>query len=63
MSVTVRPARPGDGRRIEEIRVAGWHAAYAALLDPAWHGFAADGASKLLDLGGSPEEVRYRRLA
>lgn len=36
MAYIVRPARPGDGRRIEQIRVAGWHAAYASILDPEW---------------------------
>jgi len=36
MSLVLRAARPGDGRRIEEIRVAGWHAAYAGLIDPDW---------------------------
>lgn len=28
-------ARPGDGRRIEEVRVAGWKAAYVGLIDDA----------------------------
>jgi len=36
MQPVVRDARPEDSRRIEEIRVAGWHAAYAALLDSTW---------------------------
>ncbi|GAC1442480.1 MAG: hypothetical protein NVS3B26_00280 [Mycobacteriales bacterium] len=36
MSFVLRDARAGDGRRLEEIRVAGWHAAYAAILDPGW---------------------------
>lgn len=34
--MTVRPAVPGDARRIEEIRVAGWHHAYAGILDADW---------------------------
>lgn len=33
MTVTVRDARPGEGRRVEQIRVAGWQAAYAGLID------------------------------
>lgn len=36
MAYVVRPARAGDGRRIEQIRVAGWHAAYSSILDPTW---------------------------
>ena len=32
--MTVRDARPGDGRRFEEVRIAGWHAAYAGILHP-----------------------------
>ena len=34
MGIEVRDARPGEGRVIEQIRVAGWQAAYGALLDP-----------------------------
>lgn len=30
----LRDARPGDGRRFEEIRIAGWHAAYTGLVHP-----------------------------
>lgn len=29
----VRPARPGDGHAFEQIRVAGWKAAYVGLID------------------------------
>ena len=36
MAFVLRDARPGDGRRLEQVRVAGWHAAYAAILDPDW---------------------------
>ena len=36
MTIVVRDARPGEGRRIEEIRVAGWKAAYVGLLDDAF---------------------------
>jgi ribosomal protein S18 acetylase RimI-like enzyme len=32
--VNVRDLRPGEGRRFEEIRIAGWHAAYGAILHP-----------------------------
>ena len=35
-AMTVRPAEPGDAQRIEEVRVAGWHWAYAALIDAEW---------------------------
>ncbi len=34
--MNVRAAQAGDGQRIEEIRVAGWHWAYAGLIDEAW---------------------------
>ena len=34
MQIEVRDARPGEGRVIEEIRVAGWRAAYGGLLPP-----------------------------
>ena len=30
----IREARPGDGRRFEEIRIAGWHAAYPGIVHP-----------------------------
>ena len=30
----VRDARPGDGRRFEEVRIAGWRAAYPGVLHP-----------------------------
>ena len=33
MGIDVRDARPGEGRVIEAIRVAGWHAAYGGLVD------------------------------
>ncbi len=36
MPPVTRDARPEDARRIEEIRVAGWHAAYGGLLDRDW---------------------------
>lgn len=32
--VIVRDGRPGEARRFEEIRIAGWHAAYTGLLHP-----------------------------
>ena len=39
--MNVRAAQAGDGQRIEEIRVAGWHWAYAGLIDSGWlDGFA-----------------------
>lgn len=34
LRVSVRDARPGEARRFEEIRIAGWHAAYAGFLHP-----------------------------
>ncbi len=36
MTVEVRPAVPGEGRRIEEIRIAGWRDAYVGLFAQAW---------------------------
>ena len=30
----VRDARPQDARRVEEVRIAGWHAAYAGIVHP-----------------------------
>jgi len=36
MEPVVRDARPGEGRRFEEIRIAGWRAAYTALIDQAF---------------------------
>ena len=30
----VRDTRPGEGRRFEEIRIAGWHAGYPPILHP-----------------------------
>lgn len=44
----VRPARLEDALRIEQIRVAGWHHAYADLLDPQW----------LAGFGVTPERVQ-----
>jgi len=38
MTVVIRAAEPGEGRRIEEIRIAGWQDAYAGLLDADWLG-------------------------
>jgi ribosomal protein S18 acetylase RimI-like enzyme len=32
--VIVRDLRPGEARRFEEIRIAGWHAAYGGILHP-----------------------------
>jgi hypothetical protein len=32
--VTVRDLRPGQARRVEEIRIAGWHAAYVGIVHP-----------------------------
>ena len=32
MPIEVRHARPGEGRRFEEIRIAGWRAGYAGML-------------------------------
>ena len=32
--MTVREARPGEGRRFEEVRIAGWRAAYPGVLHP-----------------------------
>src|SRR3954447_6107022 len=31
--VLVRDASPGDGRRFEEVRIAGWRAAYRGIID------------------------------
>ena len=36
MELVVRDARPGEGRRFEEIRIAGWRAAYTGLMDPTF---------------------------
>lgn len=34
MPVSVRGARPGEGRRFEQVRIAGWHAAYRGVVHP-----------------------------
>jgi ribosomal protein S18 acetylase RimI-like enzyme len=48
--VILREARPGDGRRLEEIRIAGWRAAYRGIVHP----------DLLRDLALDPERVTRR---
>ena len=46
----VRDARPGDGRRFEEVRIAGWRAAYGGIVHP----------DLLRDLAVDEERVSWR---
>lgn len=46
----VRDLRPGEGRRFEEVRIAGWRAAYAGILHP----------DLLRDLALDEERVAWR---
>ena len=46
----LRDARPGDGRRFEEVRIAGWHAAYGGIVHP----------DLLRDLALDEERVAWR---
>lgn len=50
MPVTVRDARPGDGRRFEQVRIDGWHAAYRGVVHP----------DLLRDLALDEERVAWR---